>query len=227
VAGIPAAFHRAEEVSGLREAGNPDGRGQGAEGSPSLRKGNEMETIAFPFESQKRLLRLSRQTLESFVHRVRPSHEEVQDPYLLSTLYGSFVSLHKGDELRGCVGTCVATSPLFRTVIEMTEAAASQDHRFSPVAESEIPEIKIAISILSPLKPVDDFSALEVGQHGLHVARGDRRGVLLPQVATEYGWDMETFLQQACMKAGLNEGAWRSTDTRISSFTSVLIEEGL
>lgn len=186
-----------------------------------------MDVIDIPLESQKRLLEVARQALERFVGGTPQSAAKVQDPYLLTSQYGSFVSLHRREELRGCVGTCIGGSPLYQTVIEMTEAAASQDHRFLPVTVGEIGEIKIGISILSPLSTVDDVGALEVGRHGLYVSRGARRGVLLPQVATEYGWDMETFLNQVCVKAGLDGDAWRSKETQISSFTALLVEEGL
>jgi len=168
---------------------------------------------------------LSRQALECYVRGVKGQPEEVKDPYLLSSKYGSFVSLHMGTELRGCIGTCVPTNPLYETVVEMTQAAASEDYRFSPLTASEIHGVHIDISILSPLEPVTDIRSLKVGEHGLHVSCGEKRGVLLPQVATEYGWDMETFLDQVCVKADLAETAWKSESSRISCFTTMFIEE--
>jgi AmmeMemoRadiSam system protein A len=109
--------------------------------------------------------------------------------------------------------------------MEMTEAAASRDHRMEPVSAAELPIIRIAVSILSPLERVEKPLALEVGRHGLHISSGGRRGVLLPQVATERGWDMETFLDQVCRKAGLKNRAWRDPAAVISSFTALVIEE--
>ena len=172
-------------------------------------------------------MNFSRRALENSVHGVQGQPEEVNDPYLLSSDYGSFVSLHKGTQLRGCIGTCVPTGPLYETVIEMTQAAVSQDYRFSPVTAGEIPHIRIEISVLSPLEPVGDIHSLIIGEHGLHVSCGEKRGVLLPQVATEYGWDMETFLGQVCVKADLAEAAWKSESTRISCFSTLIIEEGI
>jgi AmmeMemoRadiSam system protein A len=107
----------------------------------------------------------------------------------------------------------------------MTQAAATQDKRFSPITPDEISQIRLEISILSTLEPVTEIHSLKVGVHGLHVSCGEKRGVLLPQVATEYGWDMETFLGQVCLKAKLNQEAWRSPGTRTSCFTTVVIEE--
>lgn len=184
-----------------------------------------METVHIPPDSQKRLIDLSRKTLENFVlgRQRRPDRNE--DPYLLSADYGAFVSLHKGEELRGCIGTCFPTRPLYQTVIEMTQAAASRDHRVAPVAGYELPEIGIEISILSPLQLARDPLSLTVGKHGLHVTSGEHRGVLLPQVAVQYRWDIETFLGQTCLKAGLPKNGWKSAEAEVMAFTALIIGE--
>ncbi len=185
-----------------------------------------MGAVYLPFDSQKRLIELSRMALEEVVFGAKGQVGQVEDPYLLSSEYGSFVTLHKRTKLRGCIGTCFPTSPLYKTVSEMTRAAAAQDHRFSSIAKDEIHDIHIDISILSPLERAPDPLFLIVGEHGLHVANGEKRGVLLPQVATEYGWDIKTFLSQVCLKADLPEDSWKSKDTQVSSFTTLIIEEG-
>lgn len=185
-----------------------------------------MGAIYLPIDSQKKLIELSRMVLAGLVYGTRMQAGHVEDPYLLSSEYGSFVTLHKGTTLRGCIGTCSPTSPLYETVAEMTQAAATQDHRFSPITKDEIHGIHIDISVLSPLEQASDPLSLIVGEHGLHVAQGKKRGVLLPQVATEYGWDIKTYLSQVCLKADLPEDSWRSKDTQVSSFTTLIIEEG-
>jgi AmmeMemoRadiSam system protein A len=184
-----------------------------------------MEAVRLPIASQKTLIQLCRKTLDRFVRGTGGEEGEVDDPYLLSHDYGAFVSLHKGKELRGCIGTCFPTQPLYRTVIEVTEASASRDYRVPPIGVNELREIHIAVSVLSPLEPVADPLSLEAGKHGLHLTNGELRGVLLPQVATEYGWGMETFLGQTCLKAGLSIDAWRRPETQIMSFTGLVIEE--
>ena len=184
-----------------------------------------MEPIHIPPESQKRLIQLARQSLESFALGGEMHLEKVDDPHLLTTHYGAFVSLHKGHELRGCIGTCRPTRPLYQTVIEMTEAAASCDHRFTPVSAEELAALCIEISILSPLQLVRDPLSLEVGKHGLHITSGESRGVLLPQVPTQYSWDIETFLCQTCLKAGLPKNAWKWPETKIMGFTALIIAE--
>jgi AmmeMemoRadiSam system protein A len=184
-----------------------------------------MGEILIPHDSQKRLIYLARQTLVSFVLGTERLDEDIDDPCLSTTDFGAFVSLHKGQDLRGCVGTCFPKRTLYETVIEMTEAAASRDHRVLPISEDELPDIHIDISVLSPLGSVTDPLSLIVGKHGLHVARGENRGVLLPQVATQYGWDIKFFLSQACVKAGLAKDAWKWSGTELSSFTALVIEE--
>lgn len=184
-----------------------------------------MEEVYLPPASQKSLMALSRQILECFVRGREKQVAKIEDDHLLTSRYGAFVSLHKGRELRGCIGTCFPRHPLYTTVIEMTEAAASRDHRVRPISESELSDIQIDISVLSPLAVVQDPLSLEVGKHGLHVARGDKTGVLLPQVASEYGWDIRTFLGEACVKAALRKNAWQWPGTKVSSFTALIIEE--
>jgi AmmeMemoRadiSam system protein A len=184
-----------------------------------------MKDVYLPSDSQRTLMRVSRQALDSFVRRLRHQTEDIADPYLMSAEYGAFVSLHKEEELRGCMGNCVPQAPLFEIVTEMTEAAASRDGRVEPITEKELDEIRIGITVLSPLGQAAEPLALEVGKHGLHVARGAKRGVLLPQVATQYGWDIGTFLEQTCLKAGLRKDAWKEQGTHVSTFTALIIEE--
>ena len=184
-----------------------------------------MQDVYLPLESQKKLIELSRRILEDFVLGRRREVERVDDFYLETQDYGAFVSLHNQGELRGCIGDCVPRAPLYETVIEMTEAAASRDSRVEPVSESELVDIRIEVSVLSPLVRTEAPLALEVGRHGLYVVRQGRRGVLLPQVATQYHWDMKTFLEQTCLKAGVRKHAWKDSDTEVSTFTALIIEE--
>lgn len=131
---------------------------------------------------------------------------------------GVFASLYLGGELRGCVGYAAPIRPLYRAVAETARAAAFEDSRFWPVSAAEAPELKISLSVLSPLFPID-AGQVEVGRHGLVISDGMRRGLLLPQVPGEHGWDRETFLEQTCYKAGLPADAWRKGAT-IEAFTA-------
>jgi len=184
-----------------------------------------MPTIEIPPASQKRLIELARARLEDFVCDIERMPETIDDPYLVTADYGAFVSLHRGGELRGCIGTCFPTAPLYETVIEMTEAAASRDQRVAAIAPAELAHIEIEISVLSPLFRADDPPALEIGRHGLYISGGGLRGVLLPQVATEHGWNMDKFLAQTCAKAGLAKDAWKRAETEVLAFTTLIIKE--
>jgi len=125
---------------------------------------------------------------------------------------GVFVTIKRGGELRGCLGTLQCTRGLAREVARCAADAASRDPRFPPVARDEVPELSIEVSVLGPLEDIDPASpsAIELGRHGLVAEQGGRRGLLLPQVATEWGWTVEQFLRQTCIKAGLRGDAWQN-----------------
>jgi uncharacterized protein len=129
---------------------------------------------------------------------------------------GAFVTLKKKTgELRGCIGTLECRRPLAEEVARVAISAAREDPRFDPVRPFELADLDVEVSVLGPLEPIDpaDPDAIVIGVHGLVVERGDRRGLLLPQVATEWGWDREAFLAHTCAKAGLPADAWRNGAT--------------
>jgi hypothetical protein len=142
----------------------------------------------------------------------------------LQTLAGAFVSLHAGPDLRGCIGTFQFDGPLVRTVREMAVAAASRDPRFSPVGAGELDGLTIEISVLRPPRPAR-AEEVTVGKHGVLISHGWRRGVLLPQVATEHGWTSTEFLAHTCLKAGLPKDAWRDPKTQIEVFEAEVFGE--
>ena len=181
--------------------------------------------VFIPPDSQRRLAHLSRQTLNDFVRGIERAGEEITDPHLQCRAYGAFVSLHKQEELRGCIGNCAPDAALYQMVIAMTQAAASRDSRVAPISADELDDIRIDITVLSALIKVSDPLSLEIGKHGLYVEQEGRRGVLLPQVAAQYRWDMKTFLEQTCAKAGLRKHAWKEAATKVSTFTALIIEE--
>src|ERR1035441_5393180 len=121
-------------------------------------------------------------------------------------------------QLRGCVGYAMPVAPLHRAVAETARAAAFDDSRFSPLTMEEYPHLDISLSILSRLEPIA-AETVEIGRHGLLISQGNRRGLLLPQVAIEQGWDRENFLEQTCRKAGLPTDAWHH-NTTIEAFTA-------
>lgn len=128
---------------------------------------------------------------------------------ILSRPGGAFVTLHHHGRLRGCIGHIEANEPLGRVVARCAVAACSSDPRFAPVTAAELGEIDVEISLLGPLEPIAGPDEIEIGRHGLVVERGWQRGLLLPQVATEWKWDAATFVAETCHKAGLPRDAWQ------------------
>ncbi|MBI4165073.1 MAG: AmmeMemoRadiSam system protein B [Acidobacteria bacterium] len=138
---------------------------------------------------------------------------------------GAFVTLKKHGELRGCIGYIAPTKPLCMTVRDVAAAAALEDPRFRPVEFSELPQLEYEVSVLSPLRRVTDMQQIKVGEHGLVAWKGDREGLLLPQVPVEQHWDRATFLKQTCVKAGLQPNAWKDEGTDIFMFTALVFGE--
>lgn len=136
---------------------------------------------------------------------------------------GAFVTLKKRGELRGCIGTLECRRSLAEEVARVAVSAALEDPRFSPVWAAELDELDVEVSVLGPLEPVDPFdpAAIEIGRHGLVVEQGACRGLLLPQVATEWKMDRETFLAYTCAKAGLPADSWRQ-GARVYRFVAVV-----
>lgn len=151
-------------------------------------------------------------------------------PPLFLERRGVFVSWyeHPAHRLRGCIGFPEAVLPLGRAVREAAVSAALDDPRFPPVTARELPSLVGEVSVLTPLTPVepgDRPAAVEVGRDGLVVESGRARGLLLPQVATEQGWDREEFLDGTCEKAGLPPGVWRSPQVRVYRFGAEVFRE--
>jgi AmmeMemoRadiSam system protein A len=153
------------------------------------------------------LLRIARAAIAAHVSAEAPA--AIDAGQMTQRLGGAFVTLHKGSDLRGCIGHIEADEPLPHVVARCAVEACSADPRFPPVAAVELPEIAIELSLLGPLEAIEGSADIEIGRHGLVVEKGWRRGLLLPQVATERKWDSEKFLAQTCHKAGLPPDAWR------------------
>ena len=173
---------------------------------------------------RKALLDIARKTIEARL--TGESIPELQScSEVLQEKRGAFVTLKKHDHLRGCIGYIEARKPLYKIVGEMALAAAFDDPRFPPLKPDELKNMAVEISILSPLKEVKDINEIKVGTHGLYITKGFHSGLLLPQVATEYGWDRLTFLRETCYKAGLQRDAWKEKDTKVFIFSAEIIGE--
>ncbi len=165
------------------------------------------------------LHRIARTTIEAEVRGDRLP-EWNPDSEVLRGHRGAFVTLKKHGHLRGCIGYIQAVKPLYTTIQEMALAAAFQDPRFPQLKAEELKDVGIEISVLTPLRELQDISDLEVGVHGLYIIKGVNAGLLLPQVASEYKWDPKTFLEETCRKAGLPPEAWKDKDAKIYIFSA-------
>lgn len=170
----------------------------------------------FAPDERRILLRLAHESIESALEERELS---LDPPSIhLAEPRGAFTTIYLRNGLRGCVGYVFAVESLYRTVAETARAAAFEDTRFSPVTREEAPELEVSLSILSPLQPIRP-EEVEIGRHGLLISLHGRRGLLLPQVPGEHGWERETFLEQTCHKAGLPLDAWRKGAT-VEAFTA-------
>lgn len=169
---------------------------------------------------KKELIRLAREAVRTFVSEKKVIDYQAGDMNLLAER-GVFVTLKKRGELRGCIGFIEPVASVCETVIHSAVYAASEDPRFPPVRRDELKDLEVEVSVLSPLRKIDDPGLVQVGKHGLVIAMDGQRGLLLPQVAVENGWSRETFLNQACIKAGLPPDAWKK-GAEISVFEAIV-----
>jgi len=160
-------------------------------------------------EEKTELLRLARSAINQFIREKKIINYSTENPNFL-TKKGAFVTLKRKGFLRGCIGFIEPVAPLYQTVIQTSVYAACRDQRFPPVSAEELDDLEIEISVLSPLKKIHDPSLVRVGKHGLVISKGNKKGLLLPQVPVENNWSREMFLKQACLKAGLQQNAWKS-----------------
>ena len=158
-------------------------------------------------DDRQRLLTLARDAIVAYV-TAAPT-PAVEHTGVLARRGGAFVTIHNHGELRGCIGHIEASEPLGDVVPRCAVAACSTDPRFPSVVASELSAIDLELSLLGPLEPIAGPDEIAIGRHGLVIEQGWRRGLLLPQVATEWNWDAPTFLAQTCRKAGLPVDAWR------------------
>ena len=170
------------------------------------------------------LLRLAREVISKKVRGLTPEIPEPPTEKLRENR-GAFVTLNKFGQLRGCIGYIEGIKPLYLTIVDMADSAAFRDPRFPPVTEEEVPDLEIEISVLTPLRPIDSPEEIQVGRDGILIRQGFYQGLLLPQVATEYGWDREKFLTETCHKAGLPGNCWMDADTDILIFSADIFSE--
>lgn len=190
-----------------------------------VKEANFAPSFSLTATAKANLLKLSRETLKAAVKgRPLPTIDPTSLPDCVKANVGAFVTLHQLSRLRGCIGQLTANRPLYKTIIDMTVSAALHDGRFTPVSPEELATIDIELSILSPLEPIEKATDIVLGYHGILIEKGRHRGVFLPQVATETGWDLETFLGHCSRdKAGLDWDGWKNAT--VYRFTATIFGE--
>lgn len=189
---------------------------------PSKRSNNPEESAkreTINAEEQLFLIELAENTIRAVVQKqTLPEPEEI--PAICREKRGAFVTIEKNGQLRGCIGYILPMYPLYKTVIDVAQSAALRDPRFDPVTPQELPDLSVEVSVLTVPQKIKDVNIIQVGKHGLIIKQGYYQGLLLPQVATEYGWDRDTFLEHTCLKAGLPRDAWQDQRTEIQIFSA-------
>jgi len=165
----------------------------------------------------------------SIAHKLQLTQDTPECPLneVFKQKFGLFVTLHKLGDLRGCIGFIQPYMPLYESLTELAISAAFRDNRFTPLRKEEFDQIDIEISILSPLYLVSNTDEIEVGRDGIFLQGRYGSGLLLPQVAVEYGWDRNTFLAQTCRKAGVSEATLKDPQTKIFRFEAEIFGENI
>jgi AmmeMemoRadiSam system protein B/AmmeMemoRadiSam system protein A len=173
-------------------------------------------------ESEKsELLKFAKETIISYVSERKTPQVNINNKRLKAN-GATFVTIKTSEGmLRGCIGNIQPNMPLYQSVISNAVSATSKDARFKPMTKEELKDIDVEVTVLSPLEPMQDRKAFEIGKHGLYIVKDYRSGILLPQVPVEFGWDGDTFLKQICYKAGLPEDAWK--EANLYRFTAEII----
>ncbi len=176
-------------------------------------------------EAREETIKLARDTLDEYYRTNLKMYYEPKSEVLKKPI-GAFVSMYKSDSLRGSIGRFDPDIPLYEVIQDMAIAAATQDRRFTPVKEEELSDIDMVISVMGPLEIIDDWRKIKLGVHGVRIVQNRKTGVLLPQVATDNNWDLETFLNTTCtQKAGLGRECYKDPKVKIYTFEADIIRE--
>lgn len=189
---------------------------------------SEMPLKLLSMEEGEKAVKLARKAIETYLS----SGKVIEDRFngIFAEKRGVFTTLNKHGALRGCIGFPYPIKRLDEAIIESAIAAAVEDPRFPPVRLEEMKEIEVEVTVLTPPEkletdPVKRPEHVEIGRHGLIVKRGYRSGLLLPQVAVEYGFDAEEFLTQTCLKAGIPPDSWLLKDCEVYRFEGQIFKE--
>lgn len=169
------------------------------------------------------LLQLARKTIATYLSEGKKEYPPTENPRF-SEKRGIFVTLHKEGDLRGCIGYPLPTKPLIEAVVDNAIASSSEDYRFNPVSAGELETIDIELSILTVPQKVNSYEDVVVGRDGIIISKSYMKGLLLPQVPVEQGWNLEQYISGGCMKAGLPTDEWKK-GVEIETFQAIVFGE--
>lgn len=181
------------------------------------------ENDQYTLEEKKQLLQLARKTIENYLIKGKKEYPRTADPKF-SEKRGVFVTLHKKGDLRGCIGYPLPIKPLVEAVVDNAISSACEDYRFNPVSVKELDDIDIEISVLTVPQKVKSYKDVIVGRDGIIISKSYMRGLLLPQVPVEQGWDLEQYISWGCRKAGLPADEWKRS-VEIETFQGIVFGE--
>ena len=188
---------------------------------------NDEKKSNLTIEQRRLLMKIAKSTVESWTKKEILPKFNIKDKKLKEN-HSVFVTLRKNENLRGCIGNIYSNKkPLWESVRDMAKKACSDDKRFDPVNENELNDLSYEISVLSPIKKIDNWNKVEIGKHGVIIKKDNKGGIFPPQVATKTGWSREKFLEQLCVqKADLPSDCYKDTNTEILIFTAEVFDEG-
>jgi hypothetical protein len=181
----------------------------------------------YTHEEKKELLEIARSTIEKYLKKQTTEYPTTDNPKFKEKR-GVFVSLHKDGDLRGCIGYPLPEKPLIEAIVDNAISAATEDYRFNPVEPAELKHIDIEISILTVPHPVVSYKDVVIGRDGIIISKGFNKGLLLPQVPVEQGWNLEEYISYGCMKAGLASDEWKKHGrgiVNIETFQAIIFGE--
>jgi len=177
------------------------------------------------------LLKIAREAIENYLKNRKVIDTPENIPLLFREKMGVFVTIHKNGNLRGCIGYPEPIKPLINAVIDSAISAATEDPRFPPMNPDELDQVDLELSVLTPPQrvivenPAEYLERIRVGIDGLIIEQNYRKGLLLPQVPVEWGWDVEEFLVNTCLKAGLQPDCWYNEDVKVYKFQAQIFQE--
>jgi AmmeMemoRadiSam system protein A len=174
-------------------------------------------------EEKRELLKLARNVIKAKVSGVK-TPSKTTDNKKFKSKRGVFVTLHKNKDLRGCIGYPLPVKPLYSAIIDNAISSATEDPRFPQVTEDELDKISIEISILTVPQEIEDYHSIIIGKDGIIISKDFNRGLFLPQVPVEQGWNLEQYLSYGCLKAGLIQDEWKK-EVKIETFQAIIFSD--